>query len=251
MVIAVGETQRRWAVAMATTVLAGATIYCGPAVSAIRTVRARMFPGLSGVGDEGHVALTFDDGPDPVSTPRFLDLLEKLDVRATFFVLGDQLARHKWIGRSMAAAGHEVAVHGWSHTPAISYTVARVRRDLSRTSDLIAETTGARPQWFRPPYGFLSTPALIAARQTGLVPVLWGSWAKDWQASATPSSVVSTIARCGETGTTVLLHDRTASASAWRASLAALPTLVTRWRERGLRVGPLNEHGIRRGAEAR
>ncbi len=242
------EVGRRWAFGLAA-VLAGATIYCGPAVSAIRPVRVRMFPDLAGFGDVGHVALTFDDGPDPVSTPRILDALDRLDVRATFFVLGELLAQHRWIGRLMAAAGHEVAVHGWNHTPAISRSVARVRRDLSRACDLVAETTGVRPQWFRPPYGFLSTPALIGARQIGLTPVLWGSWAKDWRGTATPASVVDTVARCRERGATVLLHDRTASASGWRATLTALPTLVTHWRDSGLRVGPLVEHGIRRGAE--
>jgi peptidoglycan-N-acetylglucosamine deacetylase len=241
--------RRRWALTLATITLASATIYCGPAISAIRGVRVRLFPGLSGFGDDGHVALTFDDGPDPVSTPRFLDTLDRLDVRATFFVLGEQLDRHRWIGRMMAAAGHEVAVHGWNHTPAISPTAARLRRDLTRARDLITETTGAPPRWFRPPYGFLTTPALIAARQTNLTPVLWGSWGKDWQPTTTPGRVVGTVGRHRERGTTVLLHDRSLSASAWRASVAALPVLVSRWRDRGLTVGPLAEHGVGTAAE--
>jgi peptidoglycan/xylan/chitin deacetylase (PgdA/CDA1 family) len=165
-------------------------------------------------------------------------MLESLDVRATFFVVGEELARHRWIGRAMASAGHEVAVHGWNHAPPLS----PFTRGLIRSRDLVAEVTTVRPRWFRPPFGVLTTPALIGARRAGLTPVLWSSCGKDWRPRSTPVGVLRTVVSGLVPGATVLLHDGTSAASAWRASLAALPAVVAVCHERGLRVGPLSEH---------
>lgn len=81
----------------------------GPAATWLPAVR-RLLPGLAGAGAADHVALTFDDGPDPRSTPRFLDELARLGCRATFFVLGEMLERHPALGRRVVADGHEIAV---------------------------------------------------------------------------------------------------------------------------------------------
>ena len=88
-----------WAAAGAAVPLLAATVHTLPAVTGIDVVRRRMFPALAGIGRGDHVALTFDDGPDPASTPRFLDELDRLDVLATFFVLGKMLAEHPELGR--------------------------------------------------------------------------------------------------------------------------------------------------------
>jgi peptidoglycan/xylan/chitin deacetylase (PgdA/CDA1 family) len=78
----------------------------GPGITALGPVRRRLFRGLAGYGDPGHVALTFDDGPDPRSTPGFLDLLARRDIRATFFMLGSMVAAAPGLGTEVAAAGH-------------------------------------------------------------------------------------------------------------------------------------------------
>ncbi|GAA5022838.1 hypothetical protein GCM10025734_79440 [Kitasatospora paranensis] len=90
-----------------------------PALTSLGPLRPLLAPGLSGPGAPGHVALTFDDGPDPRSTPLFLAALERAGVRATFFVLGRMLVRAPELGREMAAAGHEIAVHGYQHRPTV------------------------------------------------------------------------------------------------------------------------------------
>src|SRR5207248_780541 len=84
-------------------------------VVAWRSLRCQLWPRLSGVGDPGHVALTFDDGPDPVSTPPILAALERLGWQATFFCLGSQVRRSPGLARQMVIRGHELAVHGYSH----------------------------------------------------------------------------------------------------------------------------------------
>ncbi|MEU6036778.1 polysaccharide deacetylase family protein [Actinomadura sp. NPDC047616] len=223
-----------------------ALLHAGPAASWLPVVRRRL-PGLAGVGHAGHVALTFDDGPDPRSTPLFLDELRRLGCRATFFLLGDMLRRHPELGRRIAAEGHEVAVHGWGHRNSLVTRPGRVTAEIARAADLVAAVTGTEPVWYRPPYGVLSAEALAAARRRGLRPVLWTAWGKDWTRTATPASVLATLAPGLRGGATVLLHDSdcTSAPGSWRAALGALPDVVARCADLGLRVGPLREHGVR------
>ncbi|MGW5668245.1 polysaccharide deacetylase family protein [Micromonospora sp. NPDC003776] len=230
--------------ALAGLVGAAATAHVAPATTALLRLRIRLFPHLAGLGHPDHVALTFDDGPDPVSTPRFLDQLTVRGVRSTFFLLGTMLARAPSLGRDLVAAGHEVAVHGWAHHNLLLRGPASTYDDLARARGLIAETTGMTPRFFRPPYGVLTASALLAARRLDLTPVLWTCWGRDWTAAATSQSVLDTVkARLGGGGT-VLLHDSDCSLAtgAWKATLGALPRLLDECARRGLRVGPLSEH---------
>lgn len=217
-----------------------------PAATGIARLRRRLYPALAGVGDAGHVALTFDDGPDPASTPQFLDTLATRGIRATFFVLGRMLAEAPDLGVGLVAAGHEVGVHGWEHRNLLARTPWATADDLARARDLVWEVTGVRPRWFRPPYGVLSAAAVQGARRLGLETVLWTSWGKDWSAHATPASVFSTVTRDLEGGGTILLHDSdcTSAPGAWHSALGALPALLDHCADRGLAVGPLGEHGL-------
>ena len=101
-------------------------------------------PRLAGRGRPDHVALTFDDGPDPLSTPHFLRLLDARGIRATFFLLGSMAARSPGLVREMAAAGHEIAVHGWHHRPLLLRGPRATCDDLARARDPSA-TSPARP----------------------------------------------------------------------------------------------------------
>ncbi|MGW0595146.1 polysaccharide deacetylase family protein [Streptosporangium sp. NPDC002607] len=229
--------------------LAGlAILHVGPAATWLPSVR-RLLPGLAGVGLADHVALTFDDGPDPRSTPRFLAELERLGCRATFFVLGEMLQRHPALGRRIVAEGHEIAVHGWSHENALTTRPGRMAAETHRAADLVAAVTGVDPTWYRPPYGVLSAETLLAARLRGLRPVLWTAWGRDWTRSASPASVLATLASGLRGGATLLLHDsdHTSAPGSWRSGLGALPELVNRCRAAGLRIGPLRDHGVSGG----
>jgi peptidoglycan/xylan/chitin deacetylase (PgdA/CDA1 family) len=217
-----------------------------PTLTSIGVLRRAVWPRLAGVGSRDHVALTFDDGPDPQYTPALIELLDELKVTATFFLLGYMLVANPQIGRDLAAAGHEVALHGWSHRMLLRRSPWSTHQDLARGRDLIEDVTGRPVQWWRPPYGVLTSSALLSAYGLGLTPVLWTAWGKDWTADATAASVRATVTRDLCPGATILLHDSdcTSAAGSSRATLAALPDLISDIRERRLRVGPLGEHGV-------
>jgi peptidoglycan/xylan/chitin deacetylase (PgdA/CDA1 family) len=239
--------------AIAASVAAGLAVgHAGPGLTGFGPVRKLLFPRLAGQGDPGHVALTFDDGPDPASTPQFAQVLAEHGVRATFFLLGSMVERAPWLAADIAAAGHEPGVHGWDHRYLPARTPGATRSDLSRAVDLIARVTGSQPRFFRPPYGVLSGPALVTAWQLGLTPVLWGAWGREWAPGASPESVYATLTAGLAGGVTVLLHDSgcTSPPGSWQAGLGALPLLLAECSARGLRVGPLGEHGLRPGLRA-
>jgi peptidoglycan/xylan/chitin deacetylase (PgdA/CDA1 family) len=218
--------------------------HAAPALASIAPLRRRLLPGLSGAGNPGHVALTFDDGPAPDSTPAFLEVLAEHQVKATFFLLGRMLQASPDMGRALAEAGHEVAVHGWEHRCMLLRGPRATDDDLARARDLIAAATGEMPRWYRPPYGVLSASALGAARRLGLTPVLWTNWGRDWERQATPESVLATVTRDLAGGGTVLLHDSdcTSAPGSWRTTLGALPALLDEVHSRGLSIGPLRDH---------
>lgn len=224
----------------------GVLAHLAPGVASWRAMRCRVAPGLAGVGDPHHVALTFDDGPDPVSTPAFLDTLDGLGWRATFFCLGQQVRRDPDLTREVVRRGHELGVHGDVHTNHLRRAVTWTVPDLLRARDLVADVAGVEPRWFRPPYGAVATSSLVAAHYAGLRTVLWTSWGRDWRPEATPETVVADLERTWHRGATVLLHDSdiTSAPECWRSALGALPTLAERWGARGLKVGTLAQHGL-------
>ena len=226
--------------ALALPLTAAAVAHALPAVTARGPAR-RLTPGLAGEGRAGGVALTFDDGPGPLGTPAVLQTLADLGWRATFFLLGSQVRRHPDIARLVVEAGHEVGVHGTIHRNHLMRTPWAVRRDLRLASREIAEATGVRPRWFRPPYGILTAGTLWAARDLGLVPVLWTAWGKDWRAGP-PERVAAEVMRTLRGGGTVLLHDSdcTSRPGSWRSTVACLPLLAAQ--VEGLEVRTLAGH---------
>ena len=228
-------------------VTASALAQWHPGAAAIAPFRRRLFPRLSGYGDDKHVALTFDDGPDPVNTPAVLAVLAEWQVRATFFMLGSMAAGAPGLAREVAAAGHEIAVHGWVHRVMTADGPRTVDADLARARDVVAGITGQVPAWFRPPYGILTRGALAAAHRLELRPLLWTSCGGEWKRNATAASVVAALLGSLDGGSTVLLHDsdQQAPPGSSRTARAALPALLAECRRRGLTVGPAAEHGVR------
>lgn len=202
--------------------------------------RWRELPALERV--PSGAALTFDDGPDPLGTPAVLDALEAAEIRATFFLVGEQLMRHHAIAREAAARGHELALHGFEHVEHDGLRPQAARDDLARALGSFEAATGRRPRFFRPPYGRFSEASYAACAHLGLEPVYWSSWGMDWEAIGA-DRIADIACRDLDDGAIVLLHDSpryghrpdaqpTAEAIAGIAELAA---------ERGVRLAPLGE----------
>jgi peptidoglycan/xylan/chitin deacetylase (PgdA/CDA1 family) len=220
-----------------------------PLVASVQPVRRALTPSvlpdrLSGISAAHHVALTFDDGPDRDTTPSFLDLLARHDTRATFFLLGRYAAQEPALVRRMVEEGHEIGVHGWTHRCVAWVGARRLVGDLRGTTRVVERVSGRRVRWYRPPYGVLTTHALVAARSAGLSTVLWSDWGVDWRRGRTPAQVLSTVAGGLRPGGTVLLHDtdRTSAPGSWRTTLAATERLLDLLAAREVPVGPLAEH---------
>ena len=217
--------------------------HVAPAATWLDRPTIAVLPRLKGVGRRTHVALTFDDGPDPASTPRFLDELDRLGWRATFFLLGEMARRAPDLVKMLVERGHEIGLHGDRHRSHLLMTPRAVHRDLAAGVSTLRELTGERPVWFRPPYGELSLGSVVAARRLGLRPILWSAWGKDWREDATPESIATTVLTGLYPGGTVLLHDSdcTSTPGSWRATLSALPILAEHL-EPLVSVGPVRDH---------
>ena len=230
---------------LATSALLAAT-HAAPSLTGIAPLRRAVWPGLSGKGWPDHVALTFDDGPDPDSTPQFLDLLARRQVKATFFLLGQMLVGAPDLARRMVAEGHEVAIHGWTHRNHLRVPPGQVVDELARTAELIEQVTGSRPVYHRPPYGVMTAGDVAGGRRLGLTPVLWTTWGRDWEARATPERILRTLTPRLRGGGTILLHDSdcTSAPGSWRNTLGAMDGLIDLVEDAGHTLGPLREHGL-------
>ncbi len=174
------------------------------------------------------VALTFDDGPHAEGTPAVLDALARAKVRATFFLVGEQIERTGSLASEIAAAGHGIAIHGYRHRNQLRLTPRTVDDDYARAEAVIGEATGTRPLLYRPAYGIFSWPGLAAVRRRGWAPLLWSRWGRDWARSATPESIASKVTDGLVAGDVLLLHDAdTYSApGSHRRTAAALPRVL-------------------------
>ncbi|MDB4908373.1 MAG: Polysaccharide deacetylase [Gemmatimonadetes bacterium] len=186
------------------------------------------------------VALTFDDGPNPEATPRILDALATLDVRATFFVLGRHADQWPALVARMADEGHAVANHGWYHRKLHFKSPAYVRDDLERGTRSIEAAGGGRPALFRAPHGFRSPWVASIAKSLGQRTVGWslGVWDSDRPGAGV---IAERTVRGARAGAILLLHDGDGYAPQGDRLQTAesIPAVVAGVRAKGLRFVPL------------
>ncbi|MER8187554.1 polysaccharide deacetylase family protein [Kitasatospora sp. NPDC094015] len=156
--------------------------------------------------DRKVVAVTVDDGPDPRWTPEVLALLEKYGIRATFFLIGENAAAHPELVREIAARGHLVANHTWSHPDLRSLPEEKVREQLGRTSDFLHGVTGKAPTWFRAPGGDWSATTLKVGAELGMRPMGWSVDPQDWAEPGT-DVIAQRLTKELKPGAIVLTHD--------------------------------------------
>lgn len=127
------------------------------------------------------VTLTFDDGPNPCTTPLILDILKKRNIKACFFVLGLQAKKHPEIVKRIHDEGHFVGNHTYHHKNLAKLKPEEIKKELESASALIESITGVRPKYMRPPYGSNSKKVISAAKEAGMDVVLWTVDTRDWK----------------------------------------------------------------------
>ncbi|MRG94778.1 polysaccharide deacetylase family protein [Polyangium spumosum] len=200
-------------------------------------LRLRMFVDAvcQGPDDARGVALTFDDGPSPEHTPKVLDLLDRANVKATFFVIGKKAEAHPELVREIVARGHALGSHGHAHPRAFAMLgTSAVRADIERSLVVLEKITGRRTTLFRPPIGHTNPRIAKVVDELGLTVVGWSVRALDGLATADPAKVAARVARGLEDGAIVLLHDAAERETHTPASLGALPRILEAMRARNL-----------------
>lgn len=148
-------------------------------------------------------ALTFDDGPDPTSTPAVLRLLDRYNVKATFFMVGAAAYRHPELVREVAEAGHTIANHSWDHSSFVTLT-GRQRRTQLRACQRVLKPYGLR--LFRPPFGRQNVAARMDARLLLFKVIAWSLTVEDWSDRDT-DRMAARLLDGVKPGSIVLLHD--------------------------------------------
>jgi peptidoglycan/xylan/chitin deacetylase (PgdA/CDA1 family) len=190
----------------------------------------------------GRIALTFDDGPDPRTTPRILDSLREHDLKATFFVLGRRVKERPGLLRRIVKEGHTIGNHTYNHTDMSDLSQKRMRLELRRTQAAVDHALGYHYPMvlMRPPYGnpYLDGSDALpvfrkVVRDQGLFPILWTIDPRDYKLGSRPEDVLQGIARADETGRkgerdqVLLLHDT------HRQTANALPQIIDHYERSG------------------
>jgi peptidoglycan/xylan/chitin deacetylase (PgdA/CDA1 family) len=193
---------------------------------------------VRGPRKSGRVGLTFDDGPHPKHTPRVLDVLNQYGVRATFFVIGKQAEHQPALVRRLAAEGHAVGNHSFSHGEPDQTPAELLMDEVEQTRNLLGSLTGIQTNLFRPPKGKVTARKLWKLWRGGQTVVLWNVDPKDF-ACESGEELHAWFQRrplCG--GDIVLLHDSLPHAA------AILPDLIQRTRAAGLEFATIPEWTI-------
>ena len=203
------------------------------------------------------LALTFDDGPNPSITPRLLDLLDRYNAKATFFLIGRFVRECPDLVKETAARGHSVGNHTETHPNLLWSSPTRVRIELRLCQDAIRNALGSPPKWSRPPYGMRNPWVIPIARELGCRAAMWTLLPGDWRekpaewliprlqpiADRVVKSTKSSSHSGGRWGDVLCLHDgshRGLNGDRTR-TLAALEHWLPRWRDLGLDFVTIDE----------
>lgn len=175
------------------------------------------------------VALTFDAGPSE-NTPRLLDILKKENAHATFFMLGkNHVVKRPDDVKRIAAEGHELANHTWSHQILTDIEPSEVKQELARTQDAVEKITGKKPTLMRPPQGRTDQQVSDISKELGLAQVLWSVTAKDYQTTDSKLITKRVLDQTERDGI-ILLHD------IYKGTVPAVPGILTELKKRGYTI---------------
>lgn len=152
------------------------------------------------------IAITYDDGPHPQNTLKILDILNKYNAKATFFMLGENVERNKWIPKKVVEQGSQIGTHSWNHPNLNKLSENDILFQISNSSKLIEEASGKEVKVFRPPYGNANQMVRNIARKENKAIILWNIDTEDWK-SKDSKKVAEHVLDNVKEGDIVLMHD--------------------------------------------
>ncbi len=179
------------------------------------------------------IALTFDDGPDPIDTPAVLNILKEKNVRATFFVLGKAAHDNPDLLKRLVIEGHEIGNHSFNH----DYQQRRLVEEIIKTDQEVFATTGAHTYFYRPPGGFVSKIQLETVKNNGHIVALWSVDSKDWRNPGV-KQIVDNVIKNAFPGAIILMHD---GGYQRIQTVKALGPIIDALRDHGYRLATLSE----------
>ncbi|MGM0409739.1 MAG: polysaccharide deacetylase family protein [Bacillota bacterium] len=185
------------------------------------------------------IALTFDDGPDKVNTPKILDILAKNNVRATFFLLGENVERHPKIAKRIKNEGHQIGNHSWSH-PNFREMESNIviDKEIIPTSERINKATGEFPRLLRPPFGAINDQTIEILKEKNWKIVNWSIDSYDWNIpQSNYYEIVNRIQRLHHLGGIILLHNNINN----KSTVKALPKLIEFLKEENYEFNIIDE----------
>lgn len=158
--------------------------------------------------EEKIIAITFDDGPDPIQTPKVLKVLRERHIPACFFCIGNKIKGNEELLRQIIKEGHSIGNHSFSHSGYFPlYRLKRMHYDLITCQQELEKVTGQPVQWFRPPFGVTNPTIAKAVRKLGVTPIGWNIRTLDTQ-QPSPEKIIKRIKKRLVPGSILLLHDR-------------------------------------------
>jgi peptidoglycan/xylan/chitin deacetylase (PgdA/CDA1 family) len=193
---------------------------------------------FSGPYNTPAVALTFDDGPDPVFTPLILDKLKKYGVKATFFLLGTNIEKFPEIVNQISVEGHLIGNHTYSHPRLTDITDEEYHYQIHKTDELIQQLVGYKPKFFRPPYGVIEESQLKWANEQGMMVTQWSIDTLDWQ-GLDAEKITQTVMANVLPGSIILQHN--APDVPLQGSVDALDQIIPQLQAKATRFVTLSE----------
>lgn len=196
------------------------------------------------VTNKPYVALTFDDGPNPIFTPQILDILKEHNVTATFFMVGKHIEKYPDIAKRVYLEGHEIGNHTYAHRDLITASKRTLLAEIHKADKAIKSVIGVKTKLFRPPRGLISAANRKIVTRLGYLIVLWTVSAMDWS-GLSPKVMARRVKRYVRNGCIILFHDSGAlvrSEGGKRGNtVEALPLIISDLRRKGYQIVPLSQ----------
>ncbi|OGO78396.1 MAG: hypothetical protein A2Y23_14225 [Clostridiales bacterium GWB2_37_7] len=186
---------------------------------------------------EKQVCLTFDDGADLVITPKVLDLLNKYNVKASFFFTGHNVDKYKDVAIRANQEGHSLLSHSYYHPNFAKEGLDYIKREILMTEDRFSQVIGKRPAIIRPPFGSIDDRVLSAFRETNNKAVIWSIDSMDWAQNISKDNIIRNVLNNVRPGDIVLMH----SYSTLNLILEALPIIILGLKNKGYKLVDIGE----------